>query len=197
MKNNKYIKKQDQLKKKATKILKDLKIIELLSKFGKVHIIGSYAYDLMTWEDIDTHIAVKEIKNEYAYELIEHLFENKNIYKLELQDYRKSIYSGRPQGLYCKVTYLEKPDIFWKIDVWFFVEGNDDGIKFVDWVKSNMTEEKRNTILKIKSELGERLSKTTGISGSQVVRAVLENNATNIEESEKYLKKTSMSKIKG
>lgn len=194
---NKYTEKQNRLKKKATIILKDLKIIELLSKFGEVYIVGSYAYDLMTWEDIDIHVAVKEIKNKYAYELVDYLFEKKNIYKLALQDFRKSIYSGRPQGLYCKVTYLEKPDIFWKIDVWFFVEGNDDGIKFVDWVKSNMTEEKRITILKIKSELGERLSISTGISGSQVVRAVLENNVRNIEECENYLKKPSMSKTKG
>jgi hypothetical protein len=183
---NKYIEKQNRLKKKATGILKESGLLKLLNKFGEVSVIGSYAYDLMTWEDIDIHVQVKKIDYESIYKIVKILFSKENTYKIALQDFRKSIFPNRPHGLYFKLILLEKPKTFWKIDIWFF-SNEDKSIEFVDWVKSNITKEKREIILKIKNELGKRLTDSSEISGSQVVRAVLKNNVKNTMEFEKYL----------
>ena len=47
-------------KKEASALLKKSELIELLSRFGKIHFTGSYAYDLMLNPDIDIYLETKD-----------------------------------------------------------------------------------------------------------------------------------------
>lgn len=46
-------KQQDELQQEAHKILGEIHLMNLLSKYGKPEVIGSVALGLMTWRDID------------------------------------------------------------------------------------------------------------------------------------------------
>ena len=113
------------------------------------------------------------------------------MYKLDLQDFRKSIYPDRPQGIYCGVTYLVKPDIFWKIDIWLFLPKYAQGAtKTIRWVKEHISEKRRDIILIIKNQVKEQLPRGKQITGIDVYKAVLENGVTNLEEFKHYLGKS-------
>lgn len=182
-----YFKKQRELKKQADKILGDLNLLPQLKKYGEVIFVGAFALDLIVKLDID--IVVSTIINyEDFLKFINYIFPKDNIYNLQLQDFRKSIYPNRPQGLYCGVTYLVKPKSFWKIDIWFSSKEQAGAKKLVDSLKEKLTNENRLTILKIKNEM---LQTKQGkeISGMDVYKAVIEEGISNLEGFSQYLKK--------
>lgn len=181
-----YLEKQSSLQRQAEKILSDLGLISFLSKFGKPTIVGSYALSLMSWPDIDI-VVVSPMKIQDYLETVTYLFPKQNIYSLSLQDFRKSIYLDRPQGLYCGISYLVKPKTFWKIDIWFMPEAK--ALNLVNSVKSRLTNENRLTILKIKNEMREKTKHGKEVSGMDVYKAVLDNGVKDLEEFRKYLKK--------
>ncbi|MBU0976216.1 MAG: hypothetical protein ABIE03_05755 [Patescibacteria group bacterium] len=111
MDSSKYIVKQNSLHKKALEIIKDLKLIELLNKFGEVHVVGSVELKLMSWPDIDV-VVLSEPNVTNFLKVINELFTKDDVYSINLQDFRKSIYPDRPQGIYCGIKYLEKPRTF-------------------------------------------------------------------------------------
>lgn len=182
-----YFQKQSLLKKQADKILEDLHLLEKLNKYGDVNFAGSYALDLMVKRDID--IVVSSTMNyKHFLELVNTLFSLPNVYNLHLQDFRKSIYPQRPQGIYCGISYIIKPDIFWKIDVWFMPKEGGGAKKLVEWVKERLTDENRKIILKIKNEMLDiKLGKE--ILGMDVYKVVLESGVKDLSGFREYLKK--------
>ncbi|MDO8609093.1 MAG: hypothetical protein Q7R95_00960, partial [bacterium] len=173
-----YFQEQKNLKNKAEEILKDLDLVNHLQKYGEITFVGSYALDLMVKKDIDI-VVTSGINYRNFLELVNYLFPKNNIYSLNLQDFSKSIYPNRPYGIYCGITYLVKPDIFWKIDVWFMTKDGNDANKLVDWVKSKLTDKNKEIILKIKNEmLNTKYGKE--ISGMDIYKAVLENKVIDL-----------------
>lgn len=186
MRTNQYITKQKTLQKEAYNILEDLNLIDFLGKFGKPTLVGSVALGLMSWPDIDI-VVVSQLKIGDYLETVSYLFQKHDVYSMSLQDFRKSIFPDRPQGLYCGVSYLVKPRTFWKIDIWFLPDVK--ALEFIENVRSKLTDENRNIILKIKNDMREKTKHGKEVSGMDVYKAVLENNVKNLSEFRKYLKK--------
>lgn len=187
-----YLQKQQHLQHKAKEIFKDLNLINVLRKFGEVNIVGSYALGLMSWEDIDIVVNGQQNVDDFLV-IVTHLFKQTNVYSLNIQDFRKSIFPQRPQGMYCGISYLVKPDIFWKIDIWFLAAEDKSALDLGHNVQSKLDDNKREIILTIKNEMREQ-GWGKLISGMDVYKAVLDNNVTNTEQFREYhLKKKSLS----
>ena len=185
MKFEDYLNKQNLLHKEAERILLELNLINFLSRLGKPTIVGSFALNLMSWPDIDI-VVVSEMEIQGYLDTANYLFQKQNVYSLNLQDFRKSIYLDRPQGLYCGVCYLVKPKTFWKIDIWFLPDAK--ALDLVKSVKSKLNDENRLTILKIKNEMRESTKHGKEVSGMDVYKAVLEKGVKNLIEFGSYLK---------
>ena len=185
MKFEDYLNKQNLLHKEAERILLELNLINFLSRLGKPTIVGSFALNLMSWPDIDI-VVVSEMEIQGYLDTANYLFQKQNVYSLNLQDFRKSIYSDRPQGLYCGVCYLVKPKTFWKIDIWFLPDAK--ALDLVKSVKSKLNDKNRLTILKIKNEMRESTKHGKEVSGMDVYKAVLEKGVKNLTEFRSYLK---------
>ncbi len=182
---NRFFEKQDQLQKQAYRIINELDLMEFLKKFGQPILVGSVALGLMSWPDIDI-VVISQMKIQDYLDTVDYLFPKQNIYSLSLQDFRKSIYPDRPQGLYCGVNYLMKPKAFWKIDIWFLPDAR--ALDLVNSVKSRLTDEIRLRILKIKNEMREETKHGKEVSGMDVYKAVLDHNVKTLGEFKKYLK---------
>jgi hypothetical protein len=186
-----YSEKQTGLKKEATKILSELNLEKILSKYGKVEIIGSYSLDLMTWRDIDIEV-LGDTKYENYLECVNHLFNQDKVYNLTLQDYRKSVHADRPQGIYLGIKYLFDRSKgwkeMWKIDIWFLSNDDLSSIETREYVKSKLNEQNRELILKLKTEMRENTTHGKEISGREVYYAVLDNNVKDLESLKEYLK---------
>lgn len=183
---NKYFQKQQKLHQTATNILKDLKLVEFLGKFGEVHLVGSYVLELLSHEDIDIKVNSNQNLKNYL-DTVNYLFSKPNVYSLSLQDFRKSIYPNRPAGLYIGVTYLVKPKTFWKIDIWFFGMIDIADFDYTNKVLKKLTPRTRQIILRIKNQM-RKYKYGKQISGVEVYNAVLDHGILNLKEFKKYNK---------
>jgi hypothetical protein len=51
----------EEIKNEADVILHEKGLLALLRSFGRPHVSGSYALDLMTWRDLDIYLVVEEL----------------------------------------------------------------------------------------------------------------------------------------
>lgn len=181
-----YLQKAKALQTQANTILQDLDLIKLLAKYGNIEIVGSYALELMSWEDIDLLVIGKPSYKNYL-DVVNYLFARENVYSMNLQDFRKSIYPDRPKGIYCGISYLMKPDTFWKIDIWFLLDSTS--IDVVNEVKKKLNNDNRSIILNIKNEMRDKTEHGREVSGMDVYKAVLDEEITDLEGFREYLKK--------
>lgn len=181
-----YLQRQNELRHQADIILQDLDLKNFLMRFGKVIFVGSYALELMSWEDIDIVVSTNPNYKDYL-EAVNYFFPKDNVYSMNIQDFRKSIYPDRPQGIYCGVSYLAKPSTFWKIDIWFM--SHSTAIDVMQGVEKKLNNENRSVILKIKNEMRDKTTYGKQVSGMDVYKAVLDEGITTLEDFEKYLRK--------
>ncbi len=180
-----YIKRQRDLHNKADEILKDLNLVSHLKKKGEVNFVGSYALSLMSWEDIDIVVSGDQNIDGYL-DTVSYLFRQLNVYSLNVQDFRKSIFPNRPQGIYCGVSYLVQPDVFWKIDIWFMGKDDNTALELVKKFSSRLTDDNKAIILKIKNEMREQDWGKT-ISGMDVYNAVFDKGIKETKEFKKFI----------
>lgn len=56
-------------KNNADKLLYDFGLLNKLKKYGTPYIVGSYAMDLMAWNDLDIYVSIERMSTEKLYEL--------------------------------------------------------------------------------------------------------------------------------
>lgn len=104
-------------RKHAEDILKKTNIEEILSKFGRVRVGGSFYTNLMTNNDIDI-VVVSEDKYKSAKSFAEYLIQNRVFQKFEFGDFSKFKREKRPDDFIVVVKY-EYGGEKWEIEIWF------------------------------------------------------------------------------
>lgn len=134
------------LQKSAKSLLQSTNIINILSKFGEVHIVGSYAFNLMIDPDIDLVVVTddpeKNSEEALAYISKLHLFQ-----KLEYGDFKKFPRNNRPSFFILNMKTPWENEMF-EIETWF-IDDAKDKIDFVEYMK-NISPEQIDEILKLK-----------------------------------------------
>ncbi|MCL4417195.1 MAG: hypothetical protein M1365_10945, partial [Actinobacteria bacterium] len=148
------LKKEEELQKGARKVLEKLDLIELLSKHGKPKIVGSVAFRLMTWKDIDIVVIVDKLNKQNIAEISAILIK-KSSRRIDftVTDNRKEDGLGKiPRGIYLGLKYFGDDikdvsryeavkDIVWKIDIHFVLKDSSRSIATIEKIKSQLTEE--------------------------------------------------------
>ncbi len=185
------LKRQRELQKEGKKVLEELKIIEILSKFGKPKIVGSFETGLMVWRDIDIELE-KEIDEKEYWETVNTLFYSPKLKYLTLIDFRKSINPNTPKGLYIGIKYwFENKE--WKIDVWFMPPRSKDSENLNEWIKDKLNDENRKTILQIKNQVYKNPEYRKEFFAVDIYKAVIEKRVKDLEGFKQYLKQTKRS----
>lgn len=139
------------LEKEAKSVLKDTNLIKLLSKHGKVEIVGSLALGLLVWRDIDIDVVIdKNFDTDKYFRTVIELFHHKNIKDLRLIDNRTSFEINRPKSMYIGVFYQKHASEKWKIDIRFVHKKDAYAIDYLNEIRSKLNKENRLNILKIK-----------------------------------------------
>ena len=131
----------------ATQIIKESRLIEILSEFGNPIIIGSYELDLMIDQDIDIIVKTKSLK-ESAINSLHKLINSEIAHKYEFGDFIKFPKSDRPNG-YIVNLKLKKNGESWEIEIWFLKEIKTYQKQIEEYL-SKLNRENRLTILKEK-----------------------------------------------
>jgi len=150
-------------------------LANILAAHGEVHVIGSYALNLMTWRDLDVHI-VGDTANVAGFFALGSRLEA--LLQPPRMHFRNEVIAGTPnlpRGLYWGVYLGNERAGAWKIDIWLTDAAGFEPVRqFGDDLSARLTDETRRAILAIKQAAWRHPEYRRGFSSSDIYRAVLD-----------------------
>jgi hypothetical protein len=175
----------DKLRKEADRVLKLVRLDEILRPYGTVYPTGSYYLDVMAYPDIDLYFTKVSLENLFgigsqiaACDLVSQVVYEKSVDPVNM-----------PEGLYLKsrVKYGEwgRP---WKIDLWSLAE-NVIQRKMEDMrhFQQKMTPVLRQQIIRYKLLVLTSQRRTPMYSGYHIYKAFIDEGLTDFESVTRYL----------
>ena len=158
-----------EIKESATRLLESSNVIKILSKYGKVYIVGSYAFDLMTEPDIDVVLVTNEPK-ESSEEAVSDIAKLHLFQKIEYGDFKKFPRNNRPESYIFNMRTPWEGKMF-EIEVWF-LEDAKETIEFAGKMKK-ISDAERMEILKLKEKRKEDGLDKYKLSSYEIYKKVL------------------------
>ena len=161
----------------AKQLLKFKKIESTIQEQGNLVYTGSYALNLMTWNDIDMQIIFKDdVKPIDGMTKLHNLF----IRDPETLESQIIIFQGdykpkMPRGIYLGIK-INAPQCggVWKLDLWSLAKPDfEKNRMLIEKLKSQLTPESRDLILKIKQELMEGNNRVPQMGSHILYQAIL------------------------
>jgi hypothetical protein len=178
----------EELRSEADHLL-DSGLRQVLTDFGEVHIIGSYALHLMAWRDLDIHIVRRVVDPITFFDLGGRIASLLKPHRMHYRDETVAATPGLPKGLYWGVYLGDERDGAWKIDVWVSEPEIFESTRaYCEQIAARLSESSRPTILRIKSACWRHPEYRRRFSSSDIYSAVLEHGVTNIEGFWAFLK---------
>lgn len=163
----------------ASALLSRTSLIEFLSKYGKVELTGSFAYDLMIDPDIDILVRCEQLRMN-AVSAFQELIDEAQFARFDFGDFVQYPRPGRPNG-YIVALKVPQSDLMWEVEIWFVepsFESNNDLRQRLETVDPH----KRERILKIKHERQTRKLDKHQLSSTEIYEGVLLKGFGTIEE---------------
>jgi len=157
----------------ADLLLKKTKLIQKLSKYGKVSISGSYDLGLMMDGDIDIYIINKNINKRKSIAILKYLILEGDFNGYLYFDWTKRKREGFPNGYYIGL----KTDIKgrkWKVDIWLIKEIFKPAENLLNFIKANLNAKNKKTILELKYKAK---TKNLNLRSSDIYKKVLKISA--------------------
>ena len=179
---NKIVELSNHNQKKAFNIIDELNIENAFKNIGaRINLVGSLKMGLlMKNRDIDFHVYTSEINIEKSFWAISKIASNKKIQQITYTNLIDTNENCIEWHLYYKDDYVNDNEV-WQVDIIHILDGSYyDGYfeRAADEIIAMLTEEKRNTILKLKYETPDDIK----IMGIEYYKAVLKYNITTFEE---------------
>lgn len=141
----------------AKKILESKNIDSKIRKMGDLFYTGSYALDLMTWNDIDMQLVLKE--NVSPIEALSNLFnffvKDPDFIEAQMIHFRGNFKPKMPRGIYLGIK-MDCPDLggIWKLDIWSLTKLDfEKNRSLIETLSSQLDAQSRDLILKLKHEM--------------------------------------------
>lgn len=179
--------KQVALQKEAKALLEKMQVINLLSEYGEVTIVGSLATGLMTWPDIDIEVTTDKLPSrDEVGKLATQLFTHPENERMVLLDNTQGFNMHYKSGVH--VMFEQRK---WKVDIWFFLPTEKmTGREYMVWLNDNMTEEKRKAILFIKEQVASHPKYRKEIFSTDIYEAVIKKEIKDLDGFREYLRET-------
>lgn len=137
-----------QVYKDAKSLLESTKIIDLFNNLGTVHIVGSYATNLMWDPDIDI-VVITDTPQESAIKAINDLARKEKFQKLEFGDFKNHPKKNRPESFIVNALKEWRGEK-WEIETWFVAELGDK-LEIIEKLK-NLSNKNKETIIEKKKQ---------------------------------------------
>lgn len=172
-----YLKLADNLKAQADSVLQRIKLALHIEKLGQLYFTGSYALNLMTWNDIDMQIALKEgmSPTNALLQLLGAFVHETYFVKAQVINFSEDYKPHWPRG-YCLCLNLNLPELggIWKFDIWTLEQKDSEKNQtLIHRLENSLTEETRVLILQIKHELMKASGKMPKMGSYWLYQAVL------------------------
>jgi len=190
MSNIELINEAKKLQQEAKRILQELGLMEILRGISEPKIVGSVASGLMIVKDIDVHAYVKEYDLPKILNLMPRLALLPTIQKVQFSNFRelrrdyKKDKAHLPHAYYIGLRSVQSSGE-WKVDIWF---AKKDDIQEYQGLGQGLTDEQRQTILKLKKLWYVGGGYRDGAMGINFYNAVLKHQVKTAQEFRRYLK---------
>lgn len=166
-------------KETADFFLYDCGLLEELSKYGKVHPIGSYRMDMMAWNDLDLDVENDDMSLEKLHRLTAYIIE---IFHPTWYEAKEEIGADGKRVWFHGFETMMTGEL-WNIDIWFFDKAKiEDTVRYCDTVARYTTADHKRIIVAIKEALISRgLYTFDQYRSIDVYKAVTEMGVKDIE----------------
>ncbi len=188
------IEEQDKLHEKAFEVIEALGLKKILAKYGQFSLVGSVVYGLMTWRDIDVDLVMQADPSDSEFwDIVKDVFSLPIITLLTLADNRQQVEADRPKSMYIGLKYEDDENNIWKIDIRLLAKGSLTTDRTAQLIKDNVTEELRETILLIKSQVHHNPKYHKVFSSVDIYEAVLLSGVKDLDGFSEYLSRNGKS----
>ncbi len=164
-------------------------LLEILSRYGRPHVQGSYALRLMTWRDLDIYLEAEELPAESFFAMGGQIAQALRPIRMSFRNNHIEGDAGLPDGLYWGIRVGSTGQDGWKIDIWALNEEVcQQKLAFHEDLASRMTRESREPILRIKSRFCHHPEYRRSFSSMTIYEAVLNHGVSDVEEFRKYVR---------
>lgn len=179
------------VRREAQEVLRHTNIEQALKDHGSVHLIGSYAYDVMLERDIDFHVIVPKLNSSLAAKLFEWaassaMFEYISFHDKHRFNEQAAVRYAAKSALdsYYFSLRLQVNDAEWQIGVNFITAPQEASEEIVALMK-RMTNEQCKQILRFKYQLHQQ---HVQVSSAFIYRAVIEQSIVDSRALVAYLR---------
>lgn len=171
----------DNFKNSADKLLYNFGLLNELKIYGTPYIVGSYAMNLMVWNDLDIYVSNESMTTEKLYELTSFIL---NTFHPVWYEAKKDVVNGKTAWFHGFETEILGK--LWNVDIWFFdSETITNCIEFCNEIKAQADSDKakRTAAIDIKQALLENEQYGFGkYTSMDVYKAVFEMGITRYDE---------------
>lgn len=182
------LKRSDEVKKEADKLLNESKLPQILSQYGDVRATGSYPLNVMLRPDLDFLVVAEKNDRNKAFEIVTEIIRSNYFEEVDFVNHVDFRQSGGITGFYIqpRVVIGERK---WKLDIWLMDEKDFRPYtqEFLDLIKDDPDSQKRMAILKLKDEMSEGSKYIKGVDGKLIYEAVLKNGVRTEEEFKRFM----------
>jgi len=176
------------LRAEAEELLERRGLLALLAGYGKPHVIGSCALELMAWRDLDISLDAADVSEAAWFELGGRLNELLHPAKMYFSNCRTAPREGLPRGLYWGVHLGDARKGAWKIDIWSMDEAAcKEAVARCEELQERITPQARLAIIAIKSQCWQDPQYRRAYTSGDIYRAVLGEGVTGIKQFRAYL----------
>ncbi len=184
------LQRQQELQNESQIVVKELNLLELLSKAGVVRQVGSSILGLMVWRDIDLAVSSPALSIAYAYELMQPLYTHPRVRWIRYFNESDSFNSTGLQQYeryYFAALYENDIGNEWKMDISFWLMQGIHPEPVHEAVEQQLTPEIRLAILWIKDAWYQLPSYRNEVYSTDIYDAVLQHGVRTPGEFDKYL----------
>lgn len=169
-------------KKEAEKIIKNVRLLERLSAYGRAELVGSIALDLLAKPEIEIHLLINTSDPvTVAAELVRQFLSETSFDQIKL------FYNRKLQGIKLIVDNYIGTFETWSLDI--LITADPDYVAFdaIPEMRAQLDDEKRAIIMSLKRYYHAKKTLYSGL-GNKIYRAVVFHGVRKIDELEAFLK---------
>lgn len=165
------------IRENAVKLIREKKIEPMIAEIGELFYTGSYALDLMTWNDIDIQIALKKDLDpvEELGKIFLHFSKDPDIIETQMIHFKGDHKPTKPRGVYLGVQ-LNSPSCggLWKIDFWVLQKSDiEENRQMIESYQAKLSPEARRLIIEMKAEMMKETGRVPPRGSYMLCQAIL------------------------
>lgn len=178
-----------QLRAEADELLQSRGLRALLEEHAPIHVVGSYALELMVWRDLDILMDAPGITVDEFFDLGKRITAALSPWKMFFTNNRDHEGTPYPRGLYWGIRLGDVKKSAWKIDLWAFESAQSrEKVRECEHLKGRLNQQSRLTILRLKSQLWYDPRYRDQVTSQDIYDAVLDHQAQSFTDFWSYVR---------